>query len=151
MSHKDDILAEYVAVRKAHGTYSTLAEWAEYVSLDQFTEFNSIFPVLLQGRDVIAAVKGARFDEPSMKDGSYFNGLHATVTDTSETRVYGDTIVTVTTGQTEKVMKDGTIKTEIVKSTSVVARVNGKLMIVHAHNSAPGTQSPPYHEKDQFW
>lgn len=54
------------------------------------------------------------------------------------------------TGQTAKLSKDGTVKYEATKLTQVVARVDGKLMLVHSHSSPPGSQSPPYHEKDQF-
>jgi hypothetical protein len=150
MTTKDELLKEYAARRKATSHYKNVEEWAEFVSLDYFTEFNVIFPVLLEGRDVFTAVKGARFSEPSVKDGSYFDETRVSVPDAQEVRVFGDTIVSTTVTQTAKVAKDGTIKYGTFKNTQVIARINGKLMLVHSHSSPPGTEAPPYHDKDQF-
>jgi hypothetical protein len=149
MPHNDDILREYDAARKQIAHYDTVEEWSRFVSLDHFTEFNVIFPVLLSGRDVIAGIKGARFTEPSVRDGSYFDSPHVSIDD-REVRVFGDSILITTTGQTARPAKDGTIAYETTKLTQIVARIDGKLMLVHSHSGPPGNQSPPYHEKDRF-
>jgi hypothetical protein len=150
MATREELLKEYAARRQATSRYKNVEEWGEFVSLDYFTEFNVIFPVMLEGRDVLTAVKGARFSEPAVVDGSYFDELRVSLTDAQEMKVFDDAIVSTSTGQSARLRKDGTIEYRTVKGTQVIVRVNGKLMLVHSHSSPHGDESPPYHDRDQF-
>jgi ketosteroid isomerase-like protein len=100
--------------------------WASIA--DDYTEFNPVVPVLVEGKAM-----AAKFYE-----GFRNSGETGMVSEMLNPRVqfYGDVAILTYNYAGMTKTKDGEMRTDLAKSTRVYAKQNGKWMLVHA-NFAP--------------
>ena len=125
------VAAEVIAAARAQWAVETaggsIAEEMATVA-DDYTEFNSDYPVRLDGKTA-----NAKLYEASERDGT--KPVAADMMN-PKVQVYGDVAILTYSYTGVIQMKDGKTKAATGKSTRVYARQNGQWKLVHAHFSS---------------
>jgi ketosteroid isomerase-like protein len=125
------VAAEVIAAARAQWSVETaggsIDEEMATVA-DDYTEFNSDYPVRLDGK-----AANAKLYEASEKDGT--KPVAAEMMN-PKVQVYGDVAILTYSYAGVTLTKDGKTKASTGKSTRVYNRQNGKWKLVHAHFSS---------------
>jgi ketosteroid isomerase-like protein len=95
---------------------------------DEYTEFNPVMPVLVEGKAM-----AAKFYEASMKGGG--SGVVSEMLN-PHVQFYGDVAILTYNYAGMDRDKDGKVSPNLAKSTRVYAKKDGKWMLVHANFGA---------------
>ena len=133
----DATAAEIMALAKAQWSaedQSKTAAQAWSSVANDYTEFNSVVPTLVEGK-----ATAARFYDASLQSGN--KGMVSEMIN-PHVQVYGDTAILAYNYAGVTKDREGKMQPNLAKSTRVYVRQNGKWMLVHA-NFAPVTIPNP--------
>jgi ketosteroid isomerase-like protein len=125
------VAAEIMALTRAQWASEMAGKGAAdqmVTAADDYTEFNSDFPVRLEGKAL-----NIRLSDAIISDGS--KTLAAEMVN-PKVQVYGDTAILTYNYAGVVRDKDGKVTPNSAKSTRIYAKIDGKWMLVHA-NFAP--------------
>ncbi len=129
--------AEVMALAKAQWTAENqnLSSAQAMASIaDDYTEFNSVVPTLVQGKAV-----AARFYDASLQSGD--KGLASEMIN-PHVQVYGDAAILTYNYAGMIKSSDGKVRNDVAKSTRVYVKQGGDWKLVHANFAPMGNPNP---------